>query len=136
MTTPKNQQDWREHNRDQYNKGVSAWKRRNPDKARDTQFRLKYGITLAEYNQMLVDQDGGCAVCGRKETGHRKMAHFCVDHDHVTGAIRGLLCNSCNVALGAAGDSATRLRALADYLERSFSAVINASNTSEETNGH
>lgn len=53
----------------------------------------KYGISLAKYNEMLQAQGGACAICLRPETRGRSLA---VDHNHATGAIRGLLCSSCN----------------------------------------
>lgn len=82
----------------------------------------KFGITVARWNEMLAEQGGACAICGTTETrpnwrsGQPDAMH--VDHDHATGAIRALLCNSCNRGLGIFGDSASRLRAAAAYLER------------------
>jgi hypothetical protein len=72
-----------------------------------------YGLSREQYDAMLADQGGGCALCGRKP-GRRELA---VDHDHQTGQVRGLLCSSCNGALGVLGDSREGLlRALA-YLD-------------------
>lgn len=64
------------------------------DKARDYRLRRTYGITLAQYNNILMMQRYGCAVCGksRQEEG-RNLA---VDHDHKTGELFGLLCFRCN----------------------------------------
>jgi hypothetical protein len=54
----------------------------------------KYGITLDDYNSLLESQDYKCALCGKnKEEEYRS---FCVDHNHITGHIRGLLCTFCN----------------------------------------
>lgn len=81
----------------------------------------RYGITGEQYDAMLAEQGGVCAVCGRPETRVAKSgAPFTlgVDHDHATGAVRGLLCGNCNFALGAVGDSIAVLRGLIDYLER------------------
>ncbi len=58
----------------------------------------KYGITLVDYNKMLAVQGGVCATCGGPP--NRKRVNFDVDHNHRTGTIRGLLCSSCNRALG------------------------------------
>ena len=57
----------------------------------------KAGITMMEYDQMLKGQDGVCAICG--ETGSTRFS-LAIDHDHATGDIRALLCNSCNQGLG------------------------------------
>lgn len=73
-----------------------------------------YGLTLDEYNSMIEQQGGCCAICRGSSNG--KSWH--VDHDHETGAIRGILCNGCNTALGGMRDSPAILRAAADYLER------------------
>ena len=59
--------------------------------------RLKrlYGITLAQYEEMLEKQGGVCALCGK----HPSKNSLCVDHSHVTGRVRGLLCYFCNKTL-------------------------------------
>lgn len=56
----------------------------------------RFDITLGEYDQMFEGQKGMCGICNQSEVGYR----LCVDHDHRTGKIRGLLCRSCNVLLG------------------------------------
>jgi len=66
------------------------------DARRDAAYRAKYGISLVDYDAMLSDQDGRCAICG-EEPGAKPLA---VDHDHQTNEIRGLLCQDCNVGLG------------------------------------
>ncbi len=86
----------------------------NRDSERERHLVKKYGVTFADYAEMLHRQRGKCAICSRPEPAGRM---FDVDHDHATGAVRGLLCTSCNRVLGHAFDSAERLRAAADYLE-------------------
>lgn len=79
-----------------------------------------YGITREQYDALLVEQDGACAICRQPETmtyrGQPKA--LSVDHDHETSRVRGLLCAACNFALGKMQDNPARLRAAADYLER------------------
>lgn len=73
-----------------------------------------YGITLERYEELHRQQDGCCAICMRKPRTRR----LAVDHDHETGAIRGLLCTRCNhKVLGGADESPTLLRRAARYLE-------------------
>lgn len=60
--------------------------------------KRNYGLTLREYNKLYVKQDGCCAICGRHQ--QEIWRTLCVDHDHKTGKIRGLLCSNCNTALG------------------------------------
>ena len=86
-----------------------------------------FGITPEQYDQMLHEQNGVCAVCSQEEkvvnrkTG--KQSPLSVDHCHSTGKIRSLLCNRCNVTLGRVSDDPTLLRRLANYVER-HSAIL------------
>jgi hypothetical protein len=76
------------------------WKRRNPGKHREFVWRNKYGIDLTseQYEEMHRLQKGLCKICGRPEPASgRRLA---VDHSHVTGEIRGLLCTKCNTTVG------------------------------------
>lgn len=70
-----------------------------------------YGITPEEYDAMLARQAGACGVCGCRPAG---ALH--VDHDHESGAVRGLLCGSCNLGLGKLGDSIEALERALAYL--------------------
>lgn len=72
-----------------------------------------YGLTKAEL-ELLLKQHATCAIC---QTDHWGKKGPCVDHDHATGKIRGILCGSCNQGLGRFSDDPTRLRAAAAYLE-------------------
>jgi hypothetical protein len=80
--------------------------------------KSRYDISVSEYDRLLALQGGKCAICGRPP-GRVRLA---VDHDHKSGAVRGLLCGrapkrNCNQGLGYFSDSPERLRAAADYLE-------------------
>ena len=68
---------------------------------RERNYQKLYGIGVAEYDAMLVAQDGKCKICRRaRASKNTKFRFFSVDHDHVTGDVRGLLCNKCNGSLG------------------------------------
>lgn len=75
----------------------------------------KYGITPDDYEALSQKQGGVCAVC--KQPPKFPKTRLCVDHDHETGRVRGLLCNECNVALGAAKDSMSVLEKMIAYLK-------------------
>lgn len=80
---------------------------------RKSHLKRKYGITPEEYDTLLAQQGGVCGICGR-EPNRGISLH--VDHDHATGAVRGLLCFRCNNALGDFDDDPVLLRAAAAYL--------------------
>jgi len=84
------------------------------EQTRNTDLLRKYGISHQDYLDMLEAQDNKCAVCGLPdvENIHGKL---CIDHNHKTGKVRGLLCNPCNKALGLAMDSADILYSLYKY---------------------
>lgn len=80
----------------------------------DAIIRRTYGITLDQYNEMLEDQGGVCAICGKPdEVEGRRMA---IDHNHDTGEVRGLLCGNCNRGLGNFQDNIEMLEKAKDYL--------------------
>lgn len=72
----------------------------------------KYGLTLARYESMRVAQANRCAICFQVSESNR----LSIDHDHETGAVRGLLCTRCNWALGIMLDDPERLQSAATYL--------------------
>jgi len=88
----------------------------DPSKVRGYDLKKKYKITLEEYNEMLVKQNGKCAVCFTNKPKGKGGLH--VDHDHRTGKVRGLLCHSCNSIAGYADDNIELLEALIAYLKR------------------
>jgi DNA-directed RNA polymerase subunit RPC12/RpoP len=85
-------------NRELKNTRERAYYGKNPDRVRDRSYKRLYGISLVEYNTILVKQDYRCAMCKRHVSELR--FHLAVDHNHQTGAVRGLLCTSCNAGLG------------------------------------
>ena len=72
--------------------------------------RRKFNLTEEQYQQMLQNQHGHCAICPTTED-------LVVDHCHDTGKVRGLLCRKCNVALGMFADSKDKLEAALNYLK-------------------
>ena len=74
----------------------------------------RYGVTQEQWDSMMAEQGGRCAICRRKfPVGKRQP---CVDHCHKTGAVRSILCVNCNVMIGQADDDPERLMAGARYL--------------------
>ncbi len=83
--------------------------------ARNSRLIIQYGIDILQYEQLLLRQGMVCAICRGVCKSGRRLA---VDHDHRTGAVRGLLCGACNRAIGNLGDSVERLRRAIEYLEK------------------
>lgn len=73
--------------------------------------------SASEYDRLLTTQNGQCAICGISSSDGKQR--LCVDHDHATGRVRGLLCFHCNVMLGHAKDKTEILLGAAKYLEAS-----------------
>ena len=98
-------------------------RRATPDKTLDQTLRTRYGITLLEYNEMLKNQQGLCAICGKPENMLRngKLLKLAVDHIHNKygkSSVRALLCSACNMGIGKFCENAAQLRAAADYLDK------------------
>lgn len=87
----------------------TEWNRKSARRA----LLKKYDLREIDYHRMLVEQGGGCKICGGTCTSGRRLA---VDHCHKSGGVRGLLCRSCNVGLGHFKDSPKLLLLAAEYL--------------------
>lgn len=87
-------------------------------------FRHKYGITIEDKQKILEAQGLKCACCGSTNSGNKNG--WSLDHNHQTEEIRGVLCHSCNVALGSVKDSVSRLECLITYLNSHKPLVMKA----------
>ena len=99
------------------------WDVRNPDKSKQSKHyrRIKhlYGVSREEYDLRVHQQQGCCAICGTETAWN-----LAVDHCHETNRIRGLLCNTCNRALGLFKDSPTIIHNAYEYLNNSLKGRI------------
>jgi len=108
----------------------TQWKRDHPDieaarrkepryqeHRRKSALKQLYGTTSAEFEAMEVAQGSLCAICGQPERSARNR-RLTIDHDHLTNAIRALLCSQCNRAIGLLADDPNIIRKAADYIER------------------
>lgn len=96
------------------NKLARESKMRNytPEQKRRWHMKARYGVSASEVDAMVSTQEGKCPLCDRPLEGKRP----CVDHDHNTGRVRGVLCHRCNIRLGGWDDLEWRKRAL-EYLK-------------------
>jgi hypothetical protein len=86
--------------------------------ARKSALKQKFNLTLEEYEKMRENQNNMCAICGIHQD--KVSRWFAVDHNHITGQIRGLLCLECNNGIGKLKDSVINLKKAINYLEQDF----------------
>lgn len=117
MKTAEEKRAWRRAH--YFAKGKAARKARvaaDPAKYLAAQRKRYYGVSREDTDALLAAQGNACAICRSAEPKGRGQWHL--DHDHVTGKIRGFLCRPCNNGLGFFADSPLRLEAAAGYLRR------------------
>lgn len=91
--------------------------KRKPESVKDWFLQKKYGITVADWDRIFENQGNACASCGTLDSGRTgKKGGWATDHCHVTGKVRGILCQSCNIALGWLGDQYEIVKAKTEQL--------------------
>lgn len=111
-------------NREKMNAYGRAWRgKKGPEYTKNIYLKSTFGISFEEYNGILQAQDNCCAICHGQEHGKSKwhgnagkLKYLTVDHDHRTKLVRGLLCRTCNRALGMLRDDPGLLFAAYRYL--------------------
>jgi hypothetical protein len=108
-----------EANADKVKAQAKAWKEANPERKRFADWaghlRRAYGITPEQYDAMMVEQDGKCAICARPEA-ESVRGRLAVDHMHCSGKVRSLLCHQCNSGIGMLQDDPSVIYAAAKYV--------------------
>lgn len=101
-------------------KSVKKWQKENPVKVKSgckrADLKRLYGLTQEQKDRLISEQKGKCPICENSI-----ISNACVDHDHTSGKIRGILCKKCNFALGSLGDSYHNAQRAANYLKSSGS---------------
>ncbi len=99
----------------------ARWRAKYPERRqyinRAYSLRRKYGLSVADYERMLGDQNGACAICGVAH-GSPDVGVLVVDHMHCSGRVRALLCRKCNGGLGMLRDNPDLLDAAASYVRK------------------
>ena len=122
---PKKHSEWskksyyKDHikNKKRINESTKKWYKNHPEKHESLQLDDKlrrYGLTRAEYDNLLLKQNFECAICHKSQ--HDMSQSLSIDHDHKTGRVRGLLCSPCNFAIGHLRDSVELALNAAKYL--------------------
>lgn len=99
---------------------TSEYRKRNPTKTKEQGKRQKiraYGITEKQYEHMYAEQEGTCAICHTPESQLHPDKTLGIDHNHVTGHVRGLLCGRCNSAIGLLKESDEIILSMLSYLQ-------------------
>lgn len=107
---------WRKDNKEAYNAGMRAYAKKN---RRKLHYQAAYDMTVEEYQQRLIGQNNVCATCPRSPNEKKPLV---VDHDHVTGKVRGLLCYNCNRLVALLDDPAL-LERMSEYKARNTDAA-------------
>ena len=119
-------QQWKIDNKDRKKNTDTKWRELNRERLqnrnrykevdKNSYLKREYGITLEDYNKILLEQNNVCAICKCSIETNKKA--LCVDHDHETNKVRGLLCHACNKALGLFRDNIEILILATSYLKR------------------
>jgi adenine-specific DNA methylase len=91
------------------------WYRKNPHVKRNANLLRDYGISLETFENMKAKQHGKCAIC---QNNFKDSIDTCVDHNHITGQVRELLCNHCNRAIGLFKENIETLKSAVTYLKK------------------
>ena len=114
--------EWnKKHNyhKSEYFKNYAMKYRKDPKKKKERRRRdlYVYGLTYEEYEKLLEEQNNTCKIC--KGVSHNGKS-LCVDHDHISGKVRGLLCDKCNRGLGCYNDDISLLLEAINYLSKNI----------------
>ena len=114
-------QNYSENHREERRKQWRDWNARHkPQRAewrRQRDYEQKYNVTVTEYDEMVTIQNSQCGICGKDKPGG--VGRWAIDHNHKTGAVRGLLCQKCNTGGGLFNDDPGLLRKAAEWFSKS-----------------
>lgn len=101
-----------------YDERLAYAQKHNRAKSVISRVTSEFGVTAEELEDMTLEQNNTCAICGKPESRMRNGVplRLCIDHNHRTGVVRGLLCSRCNVAIGMMDDDPDLFLAAAQYI--------------------
>jgi superfamily II helicase len=105
--------EWQRNNKDRFRANQKKFANKESTKRyrKDWQLKKNFNISIEEYERLVKKQKGKCGICKKEDSLH-------VDHNHISGAVRGLLCSPCNLALGLFKDDKTILKNAIKYLNK------------------
>ncbi len=101
---------YRENNPEYSKSRCKIYQKANKDKIKNHNLLKDYGITLDDFNKMLTEQGNKCKVCGKE------LTRPCIDHNHKTNRVRGVLCQKCNAFLGLVEEDLKIISKAIEYL--------------------
>lgn len=104
--------DYYAKNREAMKAYKREWTKNNKDKISEYGRKYRYGVDKNQFTKMIEEQENSCKICSKNLDTCKAV----VDHCHSTGSVRGILCNSCNVALGLINDDLGWLNKAKKYL--------------------
>lgn len=114
------QREWSQANPNKRREYERKYRINHPDKyaeaSRRRYLRYAYKLSMDEYNEIFDKQEGRCAICHKHQS--ELNTPLCIDHDHETDDVRGLLCSNCNSMLGMADDNQSLLQEAIEYLKQ------------------
>lgn len=124
---------WRDNNKEKMSEWYKQYRGKNRDAVRDRQkkwnnkniirrkltnlnghYKRTYGLSYEEVINLISLQNGLCKICGDKLDANKQT---CVDHNHKTGKVRGILCRKCNVGIGAFQENKSIMLKASHYIE-------------------
>lgn len=98
----------------------ASYREQNREILSDKERQRRFGVTRQDYAEMFHHQNGVCAICSQPETATRlgRVKALSVDHNHQTGAVRGLLCSDCNTGIGKLKENRNILLSAIQYLDK------------------
>jgi Recombination endonuclease VII len=119
-TKPFNE-SWRNRNLEYHRSLCRRWVKNNKTRTRDNELRREFGLTPEQYDIILAQQGGHCKFCDRIPTGYKNLP---VEHNHVTGEIRGILCQWHNITVTHLESERARLDEFITYLDTSVGVSL------------
>ena len=109
----KKSKQWRKDNLEKSNEIQRQYRKDHPEIMRDASLKHRYNLSREEWLKIWESQDGKCLICKKPFT---KSSEACVDHNHLTKEVRGLLCDKCNRGLGCFHDDPELTATATQYL--------------------
>lgn len=111
---PQTRKLWDAAHKEKIRQYSKTYNEKTKESRRIKSLQKRYGLSIEQYNLLLVAQNNGCAICGSTNNNRPLF----VDHNHTTGELRALLCSTCNSALGMLNENVELILKMVDYINK------------------